>query len=196
MSLIGQKTTTTFLPWETYLSLVAKLERDKNYKFCLLLAIGVNTGLRIGDLLKLTVSDVMNGDTFKIQEGKTGKERNIKINKDLRELLNRVIPKYIQVDKNQLLFLNKYGTKAIDKSYVNVKFKEICKHYKIKVDGNISSHTFRKTLGRRVAEVHNYSDQSFLMLSKLFNHSNTTVTRTYLGITEEEIHELYDSICI
>jgi len=195
MSLIGQKTTTTFLPWETYLSLVAKLERDKNYKFCLLLAIGVNTGLRIGDLLKLTVSDVMNGDTFKIQEGKTGKERNIKINKDLRELLNRVIPKYIQVDKNQLLFLNKYGTKAIDKSYVNVKFKEICKHYKIKVDGNISSHTFRKTLGRRVAEVHNYSDQSFLMLSKLFNHSNTTVTRTYLGITEEEIHELYDSIC-
>jgi integrase len=196
MSLIGQKTTTTFLPWETYLSLVAKLERDKNYKFCLLLAIGVNTGLRIGDLLKLTVSDVMNGDTFKIQEGKTGKERNIKINKDLRELLNRVIPKYIRVDKNQLLFLNKYGTKAIDKSYVNVKFKEICKHYKIKVDGNISSHTFRKTLGRRVAEVHNYSDQSFLMLSKLFNHSNTTVTRTYLGITEEEIHELYDSICI
>ena len=191
-----QKTTTTFLPWETYLSLVAKLERDKNYKFCLLLAIGVNTGLRIGDLLKLTVSDVMNGDTFKIQEGKTRKERNIKINKDLRELLNRVIPKYIQVDKNQLLFLNKYGTKAIDKSYVNVKFKEICKHYKIKVDGNISSHTFRKTLGRRVAEVHNYSDQSFLMLSKLFNHSNTTVTRTYLGITEEEIHELYDSICI
>ena len=126
MSLIGQRTTTTFLPWETYLSLVAKLERDKNYKFCLLLAIGVNTGLRIGDLLKLTVSDVMNGDTFKIQEGKTGKERNIKINKDLRELLNRVIPKYIQVDKNQLLFLNKYGTKAIDKSYVNVKFKEIC----------------------------------------------------------------------
>ena len=104
MSLIGQRTTTTFLPWETYLSLVAKLERDKNYKFCLLLAIGVNTGLRIGDLLKLTVSDVMNGDTFKIQEGKTGKERNIKINKDLRELLNRVIPKYIQVDKNQLLF--------------------------------------------------------------------------------------------
>ena len=50
MSLIGQKTTTTFLPWETYLSLVAKLERDKNFKFCLLLAIGVNTGLRIGDL--------------------------------------------------------------------------------------------------------------------------------------------------
>lgn len=196
MSLIGQKTTTTFLPWETYLSLVAKLERDKNFKFCLLLAIGVNTGLRIGDLLKLKVSDVMRGDTFKIQEGKTGKERNIKINKDLRELLNRVIPKYIEGDKDQLIFLNKYGYQAINKSYVNVKFKDICKQYKIKVDGNLSSHTFRKTLGRRVAEVHNYSDQSFLMLSKLFNHSNTTVTRTYLGITEEEIHELYDSICL
>jgi integrase len=195
MSLIGQNTTTTFLPWETYLSLVAKLERDKNYKFCLLLAIGVNTGLRIGDLLKLKLSDVLGSDTFKINEGKTGKERNIKINKELRVILDRVIPKYLNTEKDSLLFLNRFGTKAIDKSYVNVKFKEICKHYKIKVDGNISSHTFRKTLGRRIAEVHNYSDQSFLMLSKLFNHSNTTVTRTYLGITQTEIHELYDSLC-
>ena len=79
MSLIGQNTTTTFLPWETYLSLVAKLERDKNYKFCLLIAVGVNTGLRIGDLLKLKLSDVLNNEKFKIIERKTGKERNIKI---------------------------------------------------------------------------------------------------------------------
>ena len=100
MSLIGQRTTTTFLPWETYLSLVAKLERDKNYKFCLLLAIGVNTGLRIGDLLKLTVSDVMNGDTFKIQEGKTRKERNIKINKDYSN--EKVLKIYIENFKNIL----------------------------------------------------------------------------------------------
>jgi integrase len=195
MSLIGQKTTTTFLAWETYLSLVAKLERDKNYKFCLLLAIGVNTGLRISDLLKLKLSDIQNNDSFKINEGKTGKERNIKINKDLRAILDRVLPKYMNTEKDSLLFMNRFGTKAIDKSYVNVKFKEICKHYKIKVDGNISSHTFRKTLGRRVAEVNNFSDRSFLMLSKLFNHSNTTVTRTYLGITETEIFELYDSLC-
>lgn len=195
MSLIGQKTTTTFLPWETYLSLVAKLERDKEYKFCLLLAVGVNTGLRIGDLLKLKKSDVMGKDTFTLNEGKTGKERNIKINKDLRIILDRVVPKYLGEEEDSLLFLNRFGTKAIDKSYVNVKFKEICKQYKVKVDGNISSHTFRKTLGRRVAEVHNYSDQSFLMLSKLFNHVNITVTRTYLGITQGEIHELYDSLC-
>ena len=147
MSLIGQKTTTTFLPWEIYLSMVAKLERDKNYKFCLLLAVGVNTGLRISDLLKLRVSDVMGKDTFKINEGKTGKERNIKINKDLRIILDRVIPKYVTSDGDMLLFLNRFGTKAIDQSYVNVKFKELCKKYNIKVDGNLSSHTFRKTLG-------------------------------------------------
>ena len=195
MSLIGQNTTTTFLPWETYLSLVAKLERNKNYKFCLLIAVGVNTGLRIGDLLKLKLSDVLNNEKFKIIERKTGKERNIKINKDLRVILDRVIPKYLNIEKDSLLFLNRFATKAIDKSYVNVKFKEICKHYKIKVDGNISSHTFRKTLGRRVAEVHNYSNKSFMELSRLFNHSTTTVTRTYLGITEGEIDELYDSLC-
>ena len=195
MSLIGQKTTTTYLPWEVYLSLVAKLERDKNYKFCLLLSIGVNTGLRISDLLKLKFSDVMSKDHFIINEGKTGKERNIRINKDLQEILNRVVPKLNGCKPDTLIFINRFGTKAIDKSYVNVKFKEICNQYKVKVNGNISSHTFRKTLGRRIAEVHNYSDQSFLKLSELFNHSNTTVTRRYLGYTTTEIHELYDSLC-
>ena len=159
------------------------------------LAVGVNTGLRIGDLLKLKKSNVMGVDTFILNETKTGKERNIKINKYLRVILDRVVPKYLPGNEDSLLFLNRFGTKAIDKSYVNVKFKEICKLYKVKVDGNISSHTFRKTLGRRVVEVHNYSNKSFMMLSKLFNHSNTTVTRAYLGITDPEIHVLYDSLC-
>ena len=195
MSLKGTNTTASYLEWDTYQSLIGKLERDGNFKFCLLISIGVNTGLRISDLLTLKVSDVQDTDILVITEIKTGKVRHIKINKDLREILDRIIPQLYNGKNDTLLFLNRFGTKAIDKSYVNVKFKEICKKYKVKVNGNVSSHTFRKTLGRRVVEVHNYSDKSFLALSELFKHSNTTVTRRYLGYTTEEIHGIYDSLC-
>ncbi len=195
MSLKGTNTTASYLEWDTYLSLIGKLERDGNLKFCLLIAIGVNTGLRISDLLKLKVSDVLDIDILVLTETKTGKVRDIKINKDLREILDRILPQLYNGNKDSLIFLNRFGTKAIDKSYVNVKFKEICKKYKVKVNGNVSSHTFRKTLGRRVVDVHNYSDKSFLALSELFKHSNTTVTRRYLGYTTDEIHGIYDSLC-
>jgi integrase len=57
MSLKGQKTTTTSMDWENFKSLIAKLERDKEFKFCLLISIGVFTGLRISDILKLKFSN-------------------------------------------------------------------------------------------------------------------------------------------
>ena len=43
MSLKGQKTTATSIDWEKCKSLIGKLERDKDYKFCLLITIGVFT---------------------------------------------------------------------------------------------------------------------------------------------------------
>ena len=35
MSLQGQRTTTGAIPWEDFKSLIGKLERDGNYKYCL-----------------------------------------------------------------------------------------------------------------------------------------------------------------
>ncbi len=95
---------------------------------------------------------------------------------------------------NQLIFINKFGNKSIDKSYVNVKLKELVKKYRIKLDGNVSTHTFRKTLGRRVMEVNNYSNESLVLLMELFGHSSMSITKRYLGIREQEIHNVYDSL--
>lgn len=194
MSSKGQMTTTTYIDWNDFISIITRLEKDENYKFCLLITIGVFTGLRISDLLMLRYNDILKGETFSIQEKKTKKQRSIKVNKDLREILERIIKKTQIKDLNELIFVNKYGTKPIDKSYVNVKLKEIMKLYRVKVDGNISTHTFRKTLGRRVMEVNNYSNESLILLMELFGHSSMSITKRYLGIREQEIHNVYDSL--
>lgn len=194
MSVKGTKTTTTYIEWNDFISLITRLEKDENYKFCLLISIGVFTGLRISDLLTLTYADLLNNETFTINEKKTKKQRSIKVNKDLNDIVSRIVSKLNITDLNQLIFINKYGTKAIDKSYVNVKLKELIKKYRIKVEGNISSHTFRKTLGRRVMEVNNYSNESLILLMELFGHSSMSITKRYLGIREQEIHNVYDSL--
>jgi integrase len=194
MSIKGQNTTTTYIEWNDFISLITRLEKDENYKFCLLVSIGVFTGLRISDLLTLTYSDLLNNETFTLREMKTKKQRSIKVNKDLKEIVSRIVSKSNITNLNQLIFLNKYGTKSIDKSYVNVKLKELIKRYRIKLDGNVSTHTFRKTLGRRVMEVNNYSNESLVLLMELFGHSSMSITKRYLGIREQEIHNVYDSL--
>jgi integrase len=194
MSLIGQKTTTTSMDWDQFKSLIGKLERDGEYKFCLLITIGVFTGLRISDLLKLRFNQFENSDILTIQEQKTRNTRRIKINSDLKQIVERLKGRMVVTDTNQYIFVNRYETKPIDKSYVNVKLKEIFKQYDIALQSTVSSHIFRKTLGNRVLRLNNYSNESVILLMELFGHSSPSITKKYLGIREREIMDVYDSV--
>ncbi|MBN1618657.1 tyrosine-type recombinase/integrase [Candidatus Dojkabacteria bacterium] len=184
------------MSWDDFRSLISKLERDKELKMCMLISIGTLTGLRISDLLQLRFCQFENTDLLTIREKKTKKTRRIKINPDLREIIERIKAKMGITDSTRLIFLNKYGSKPIDKSYVNVKLKEILKKYDINVEGNISSHMFRKTLGNRVLRLNNYSNEAVILLMELFSHSSPAITRRYLGIREREILDVYDSLRI
>lgn len=194
MSLLGQRTTTGAMDWDDFRSLVAKMERDGQYKYCLLLAVGVFTGLRISDLLQLRFDQVENGEILTVQEKKTKKIRRIKINPDLKVIVKRIKSKMGVTNPEEYIFLNRYGTKPIDKSWVNVQLKKYFKKYGVQMDGNISSHMFRKTLGNRVLKLNNYSDESVILLMHLFGHSSPAITKKYLGIREREILDVYDSL--
>jgi len=194
MSLKGQHTTTTSMDWDQFKSLISKLERDGEYKYCLLISIGVFTGLRISDLLQLRFSQFENSDILTIEEKKTKKTRRIKINQDLKEIVDRIKKRMVVNDTDQYIFVNRYGTKPIDKSWVNVELKRIFKQYGIELEGNVSSHMFRKTLGNRVLKLNNYSNESIVLLMEVFQHSSVALTKRYLGIREREILDVYDSL--
>ena len=194
MSLTGQRTTTGALDWDQFKSIIAKMERDGEFKYCLLMTIGVFTGLRISDLLQLRFSQFENGDILTIQEKKTKKIRRIKINPDLKTIVQRIKGKMGVYDSGQYIFLNRYGTKPVDKSWVNVQLKKYFKKYGVEMEGNISSHLFRKTLGNRVLKLNNYSGEAVILLMELFGHSSPAIPKKYLGIREREIHDVYDSL--
>lgn len=196
MSLKGSNTTTGYLEWDTFVSLITRLENKGEYKFCLLISAGVFTGLRISDLLTLKYTDLINKDILTIREKKTKKVRTIKINPDLSILVERIYKKLNLSNPNQFIFLNRFGNKPIDRSYVNIKLKELFSKNRIKVDGNVSSHLFRKTLGRRVMEINNYSNESLVLLMELFGHSSMSITKRYLGIRQQEINNIYLSVSL
>lgn len=56
-----------------------------------------------------------------------------------------------------------------------------------KIEGNIGTHTLRKTFGYFYFKKYN----NILMLQKIFNHSTPNVTLRYIGIEEDEIYMSY-----
>lgn len=196
MSKKGSNTTSTYMDWAEFQYLIQRLEKDEDYKYCLLIATGVYTGLRISDLLNIKYSDILGNDRLIVIETKTKKRREIKLNKELKELVERVVVKMKVSNLDNWMFVNRFGTKPIDKSYVNVQLKRIQRKYRIKLDAGFSTHTFRKTLGRRVLSVNDNSEMSIYLLMELFGHSSPQITKRYLGIRQQEIFDVYDSLSI
>lgn len=195
MSLKGQITTATFLQWDTMVLLLQRLERDHEYKFQLLIAVGCYTALRIGDILKLRWCDFLGQEFLVVSEGKTKKARRIDLNPALVDIIERLYHLMGIVDPNELLFINKSKTKAFNVQYINRRLKQIVKHYNIPIPVNsTSSHLFRKTMARHCWERNNYSEKSLILVGEAFNHSSVRVTKRYLGIKSEEISDIYRNL--
>ena len=192
MPLKGQKTTSSYVDWNMITNLILKLERDGNWKFSILIAIGIFTGLRISDILSLRWSDLVNQESLKIHEKKTKKFRSITLNPQLLDIVVRIFKAQKITKPDTLIFLNRWKTGAFRIQYVNSTLKKLFIKYKISKDGaSISAHSLRKSFGRRIWEVNQNSEKSLVILSEVLKHSSIATTKIYLGIREEEISEIY-----
>jgi site-specific recombinase XerD len=91
--------------------------------------------------------------------------------------------------------LNRFGKKPISVQYINRTLKKIVKDYKVVKDpSTIKSHSWRKSFGRRIFENNDNSEKSLILLGEMFNHSNISTTKIYLGIRDKEIQDVYDNL--
>lgn len=183
--------TSDYMEWDVMLSLIRKLYRDGNYRMSLLIGCCCFFGLRISDILTLTWYMLLDDDKFTLNEKKTNKRRVVKINADFQQHIKQCHDALHITNDNEKCFLSQkkmvYSTQRI-----NVLFKEIKKKYNLKIE-HFSTHTMRKTFGRKVFEsAGENANMALMRLSELFNHSNVSVTKIYLGIREKELLETYD----
>lgn len=191
MSLRFSQTTSDFLEWNQSMNLIRNLQNDGEYKISLLIAIGSFWGLRISDILALRWEQIIGLDEFELIESKTKKHRSIKINPQLKRHIQECYEKIRPIANTEHIFLSQKNS-VYSVQRINVILKNIKVKYNLKIK-NFSSHSLRKCFGR---EIFNRSESNaelaLVKLSQLFNHSNTTITRRYLGIAKEELMQTYD----
>jgi len=157
-----------------------------NFRDYVLFLFGINTGLRISDILNLDVKDVKNKNFIQIKEQKTGKIKKFPINKYLK-----VILKTYTKDKQESLPLFKtvYDNR-MDRITAYRIINKVCKN--VHIEANIGTHTLRKTFGY----FHYKTFKDVAMLQKIFNHSSPEITLKYIGIEQEEIFKSYNNFFI
>lgn len=183
MSLKDSTTTSDYIDFDIIQAVAKKLiKENKNIAVANYIIIASNTGLRCSDVLQLTYEKLQE-ETIKITEGKTDKKKVI--------ALNQAICDIVPADAVGSPFLTQKGS-VITIQHLNRLLKEVFK--KESKILNISSHTCRKSFGRRVWNNDNQSERSLIYLMELFNHSTLTMTKKYLGIRQEELNDIYHNL--
>lgn len=173
----------TYLDFDAAQGKGMKLIRSgENPNFGLLIICGINLGLRISDLLQLTNGDLLQPQ-IDIKEKKTGKPRTLTVNENIQQAMQY----FTNENLNFKAFRSQKGS-PYSTQHVNRLMKQ---YFSGK---NISSHSLRKTFGRRVWDNHGQSENALMYLSELFNHTSMSLTRKYLGIRAQELENIYMSL--
>ena len=188
---------------------IAELKKIKRYyrevkpnkRNSLLVVCGLNTALRISDILKLRWKDVYNESllSFKshidVKEQKTGKKTTVFINKNLKEafasFLKDIIAKKGKLCEvmEQFIFL---GQKSTDKPISRIQAFRIISEAakKCLLSHKVSCHSLRKTFGYHAWK----KGVSPALLTSIYNHSSYKITTRYLGIEQDDRDEVFELV--
>ena len=157
---------------------IKEILKNKNLRDYLIFIMGINSGLRISDILNLKVADVIDKNYIQIIEQKTKKSKKFPISKTYQQELNIFIK---NKNPKEALFSGKNKNKSISRIQAYRIITSACKKANIKV--NIGTHTLRKTFG-----YHFYKKtKDIALLQTILNHSSPKITLRYIGINQEII---------
>ena len=151
--------------------------------------VGINVGLRAGDLLSLKVSDVRDKDVAYIMEEKTRKHRRFEIN-DSAAIAIRYYLNKTKLKNDDYLFPSRKGNTPLTTQSLHRiinKAVEDCE-----IEGNFGTHSLRKTFGYHIY-INNIKENPGIVhvLQKIFNHTSESTTLNYIGITKNVIGSAY-----
>ena len=159
-----------------------------------LIVLGLNTALRISDILTLKWNMLYDFGRKKfknritINEKKTGKTNIIPINKNLLICLQKLFCK-IKPQANDYLFTKRTNrSQPINRTQAYRIVKKAANECNL--TGNISCHSLRKTFGFFAWK---QGTQPALLMA-IYNHSSYNITKRYLGITQLEKDAIYMNI--
>ncbi|PPA82508.1 site-specific integrase [Brevibacillus laterosporus] len=160
----------------------------------LLLVLGINSVLRISDILDMRVCDVIDkkgraAKFYELREKKTKKKKRFPFSEQTRKVIEDYLANY-DGDRNRPLFVSQKrardGTyRPITRQRAWIILNTVAK--RIGITDNVGTHSLRKTFG-----YHAYQEGvSIEVLQRIFNHSDPRITLDYIGITQDAIDDVY-----
>lgn len=165
-------------------------EHDRNrnrggVSWYLLLLLGFNTGLRIGDLCTLRVNDVRDRERVRIIAEKTGKMTDIYLREDVRKAIRAALA---GADGNDWALASRQKSrsdgkdKPISRQRCYGIVKEIAK--KAGYTEHVGCHTMRKTFAWNLYKA---TGGNLALVQKQLNHSSQEATIHYLGLDQKAL---------
>lgn len=182
------------------LALLRAVRRSGNLRDLAIITMLLHTGMRVGELCNLRVSDIRistNSNMVTVREGKGTKRRNVPLNSTAIGVLKDFIKSFdnneevtyiagSNPDRERFLF---YGQKRMPLTDRGVRYVIQKYAYKAKID-NLSPHVFRHTCAKNLID----AGQSLDRVAKILGHSNINTTSVYTIPTERDLHVTMESI--
>jgi site-specific recombinase XerD len=164
------------------------LKADNLRDYCLFV-LGINSGLRISDLLKLKVGDVMENGKVKerivVREKKTGKTKDFPLGDSAKKAISEYMKSRGEYPQDEALFPSRKGGTPLTRQHAYRIINDAARA--VGITEQIGTHTLRKTFGYHAYQ----SGVDITRIQKLLNHSAPSVTLAYIGITQEELDDVY-----
>lgn len=163
--------------------------REGGVSWYLLVMLGFNTSLRIGDLCRLRVEDVRGREWVRVIAEKTDKMSDVKLQAAAQTVLDKALKGR---DKEDYVFTSRQKSrkdgrrKPITRQRCYAIVKEIAA--RAGYEDHVGCHTMRKTFAW-----HYYKTCGDLAeLQKVLNHSSQEATIHYLGLDRQKIGQTID----
>lgn len=166
------------------------LDNPFNYRTKAMLEVMYGSGLRVSELVNLTLNDIdLYNDTILVH-GKGSKERIVPLGDYAKEYLI----KYLEVRNSLIkrkngnpdkLFLNNHG-KPITRNGFNFLLNKLLKEKGI--DKEITPHTLRHSFATHMLD----NGADLRTIQELLGHSDIVTTRIYTHVSKKQIQSNYD----
>lgn len=170
----------------------------------MLFVIGINVGIRASDLRTLKWSfffEKQNDGTLKFKDYykfvpmKTSKQRKfvkINFNDAVRQVVLNYVSEYPIDNLDDYLFASRKGNDPITVGGLRKIIKDAAAEAGI--EQNIGSHSLRKTFGKFCFLEAKDKTKALVVLQNIFNHSSTAVTMRYIGLMDEDMNDMFNSL--
>lgn len=156
-----------------------------NHRVAFALKLEYATGMRISDIIKLRMKDIVrDGDRYRLdlREQKTGKKRTFRISEKLYGCIDQYCADHDIASDRPIIGGTTYG--------IQKQLKSVCGHLGLE---RVGTHSLRKSAASRIYEA---TGKDIVAVQRFLQHSSPTTTAKYIATCGTVLDDAIDQLAM